>query len=371
MMRAKVSIPNGTSSFSASNGMGPNGSASMPRFLPGLELNASFYKQVVRPLVAPWVHSAALLGWGSEILGFDTPRSTDHGWGPRVLVFIAQDVEDVRAAVANGLPDHFEGWPTRYGWDDTPVQHHVAVHELGGWLEYQLGFDPREHLDHLDWLVTPQQQILGVVGGAVFHDGLGELQPMREQLRWYPRPLWVWMLACGWKRISQEEAFVGRTAEVGDHLGSSLIASRLVWELMRLCFLLQREYWPYSKWFGSAFARLKDDDGLGEVLRGVLNAPNHDAREQWLVEAYERVAARQNASGMTEQVDPPAREYHGRGYRVLLADRFVEVCLKEIADPWLRAQPLVGSVDQFVDSTDALYPDRARRLGAIYVSSDE
>ncbi len=344
----------------------------IPSFFPGLELNASFYNEVVHPLVAPWSHSAALLGWGSEILGFDTSRSTDHGWGPRVLVFVApEDVEDARTAVEKGLPNDFEGWPIRYGWDDTPVQHHVGVHALGGWLEHQLGFDPRDRLDYIDWLVTPQQQILGVVGGAVFHDGLGELHPLREQLRWYPTSVWIWMLACGWKRISEEEAFVGRAAEVGDELGSRLIASRLVRELMRLCFLLQRQHWPYSKWFGSAFARLEDDDNLGGVLSGVLEARNHDARERSLVEAYERVAARHNASGLTERVDPSVREFHGRGYRVLLADRFVEACVKEISDPWLRAQPLVGSVDQFVDSTDALYPDRARRLRNIYVALDQ
>jgi hypothetical protein len=179
------------------------------------------------------------------------------------------------------------------------------------------------------------------------------------------------MLACGWKRISQEEAFVGRTAEVGDDLGSRLIASRLVRELVRLCFLLQRQYWPYSKWFGSAFARLEDDDNVGEVLSDVLDARNHDAREQSLVEAYERVAALHNASGLTEHVDPSVRDFHGRGYRVVLADRFADACVKEISDPWLRAQPLIGSVDQFVDSTDALYPDRARRLGNIYVAPDQ
>lgn len=340
----------------------------MPRFVPGLELNEAFYREAVQPLVQPWNHSAALLGQGSEILGFDDERSTDHGWGPRLQIFAApRDVARVRAAVAAGLPDDFRGWPTRYGWDDTPVRHHVQVTSLGPWLESQIGLDPRAPLDHHDWLVIPQQQLLGVVRGNMYHDGLGELHAVRERLRWYPDQVWLWMLACGWRRISQEEAFVGRTAEAGDELGSRLVAARLVRELMRLCLLLQREYCPYTKWLGSAFARLSDEDDLGHALVNAVDARDHGRREKSLADAYERVAARHNAAGVTAHVEPTLGHYHSRPFLVLHSERFVDACLAEVSDPWLRSQPLVGSVDQFVDSTDALYTDRARRLGAVYI----
>jgi hypothetical protein len=344
----------------------------MPRFVPGLELNEGFYRDAVEPLLRPWPHSAALLGEGSEILSFDTERSTDHGWGPRLQVFVApHDVADARAAVEVGLPDRFRGWPTRYGWDDTPVQHHVRVAPLGAWLESQLGIDPRGGLAPLDWLLIPQQQLLGVVRGRVYRDDLGELAAVRARLRWFPDQVWIWMLACAWRRIEQEEAFVGRSAEAGDELGSRLVAARLVRELMRLCFLLQRSYWPYAKWFGSAFARLRDEDGLGDALARVLAAPGYARREAALVEAYELVAARHNAAALTAPADPTVRPYHSRPFRVLHSERFVGSCLAEVSDPWLRSQPLVGSVDQFADSTDALYPERARRLGAVYVNGPQ
>ncbi len=55
------------------------------QFVPGRELSRAFYHEVVRELVRDVEHSAALLGWGSDVLGFDTERSTDHGWGPRPL----------------------------------------------------------------------------------------------------------------------------------------------------------------------------------------------------------------------------------------------------------------------------------------------
>ena len=66
-------------------------------------------------------HSAALLGWGSDVLGFDTAVSTDHGWGPRMHVFLAaSDVDAVRRDMDAGLPEQFRGWPVRFGWDGVP-----------------------------------------------------------------------------------------------------------------------------------------------------------------------------------------------------------------------------------------------------------
>jgi hypothetical protein len=340
-------------------------------FLPGIELNRRFYTEAVAPILTRWKHSAALLGWGSEILGFDTPRSTDHGWGPRLQLLVsAEDVDVIAETLDEQLPAEFLGFPVRYGWDDTAVQHHVRVESMEAWLRHQIGFDPRAHFDTVDWLVTPQQRLLGVVSGAVYHDDSGELEALRTQLRWYPREVWLWMLACGWKRIAQEEAFVGRAAEVNDELGSRLVACHLVSDLMKLCFLLQRRYWPYSKWFGSAFARLRDDDGLTQVINSAVDASTYAARERSLSEAYERVANRHNAAGLTTPVDPAVREFYGRGFRVLMADRFVEACLAEVSDPWFADQPLVGSVDQFVESTDALHTHTARRLNGIYTAGD-
>ena len=57
----------------------------------GLELSRRFYFEAVRPILErdfPEVeYAAALIGHGSEILGFDDERSRDHEWGPRVQLF--------------------------------------------------------------------------------------------------------------------------------------------------------------------------------------------------------------------------------------------------------------------------------------------
>ena len=342
----------------------------MPQFVPNLELNAALYAEVVAPLLGGRVHSAALLGWGSEVLGLDTSRSTDHGWGPRLQIFVEEhDVDSLRQLIDEALPESFRGWPTRYGWDSTPVSHHVEVVPLGAWLERWIGLDPRGGMRPMDWLLVPQQHLLGVVRGAVFHDPCGELGSLRRALEWYPEDVWRWLVGCQWRRIAQEEAFVGRAAEVGDDLGSRLVAARLARDLMRLCFLLARQYWPYSKWLGTSFSRLADDDGLSAALTSVVDASDYVSREDALVASYEAVARRHNRSGITEPVDPRVRQFYGRPFRVLMADRFVDACLAQITDPWLRSLPLVGSVDQVADSTDVLaFAERSRRLRRLYQS---
>jgi hypothetical protein len=342
----------------------------VPKFVPAADLNAAFYDEAVAPLVSPWRHSAALLSWGSDVLGFDDVRSTDHGWGPRLVLFAEpRAIEPMRQAVDAGMPSTFRGWPVRYGWDKIAPRHWVEVRTLADWLDEQLGCDPGRGMSLKDWLLVPQQRLLGVVRGAVYHDGLGELARVRSQLAWYPDGLWVWLVGSQWRRIAQEEAFVGRAAEVGDELGSRLVAARLVREVIRLAFLLARQYAPYTKWLGTAFARLNDPDDLGPELHRVVGADTYAGREDALAAAFEIMARRHNATAITEPLDPTTRPYLGRPYRVILADRFVDACLARITDPRLAALPPIGSVDQLADSTDALTsPATARRLERIYDS---
>ncbi|MEV6241941.1 DUF4037 domain-containing protein [Lentzea sp. NPDC051838] len=307
-------------------------------YIPGLELSGRFYREAVRPLLERHfpglVHTAALIGPGSEVLGFDTEQSTDHDWGPRLQLFLAADdlghAAALRDVLARELPATIAGYSTNLvptgergtlhmRPPDGPVQHGVVVAEPGEWLAGLLGFDP---FGEVDWLV-PSQLFAEVTGGAVFHDGLG-LEAVRRKLAWYPDDVWCQVMAGHWRRIGEEDSFMGRSGDVGDELGSAVIAARLVRELMCLCLLLGRVYPPYGKWFGTAFAHLPCGPALGPVLTAVLAATDWRTRERYLVEAYEFVARLHNEAGLTEPVDPSTRLFHDRPYRVLGTERFVD-----------------------------------------------
>jgi hypothetical protein len=339
----------------------------MTTFISARDLGAGFHTEVIRPLLGRLPYAAGLLGWGSDVLGYDTARSTDHGWGPRLHIFVDPDqVAPVAKLVDDNLPAQYRGYAVRFGWDTQEPVHHVTVTSLSDWLTDHLGFDAAQGVGTEDWLITPQQQLLGVVAGAVYADD-GRLQPIREALQWYPDDVWIWLLACQWSRIAQEEPFVQRTDEVGDHLGSRVVAARLVRDVMRLALLMERTYAPYTKWLGTAFARLGHDDGLDRVLAEVLAADELVDRERALVTAYRLMARRHNALGVTEEVDPDVRQFFDRPATVLGADRFVAACVARVRDPLLRRLELVGGIDQFADNTDLLSTTAAyRRLVKIY-----
>lgn len=336
-------------------------------FTPARELTAGFHADVLRPLLGDTPYAAGLLGWGSDVLGYDTERSTDHGWGPRLSIFVdAEEVDAVTRAIESGLPDRYRGYPVRFGWDEQGPAHHVSVSTLSQWLVSHLGVDAQAGMTTKDWLLTPQQQLLGVVAGQVYADD-GRLQPVRDRLAWYPDDVWLWLLACQWRRLDQEEPFVQRTAEVGDDLGSAVVTARLVRDVMRLALLLARRYAPYSKWLGTAFAGLDHADGLDQALRRALREQSLSGRERALATAYTLVARRHNALGRTEPVDEAVRQFFDRPAMVLGAGRFVEACLAAVQDPWLQDLKQVGGIDQFVDSTDVLSdPTTYKRLATIY-----
>ncbi len=340
----------------------------MTPFVPGRELSAAFHAEVVAPLLRGVRHAAALVGRGSDVLGLDDITSTDHLWCPRMHVFVDADaVERAQAAIDAGLPATFRGVPVASGSDRVPTRHHVHATTLAAWLRGHLGTDPRAGPATVDWLTIPQQLLLEVTAGTVFADPDGELAAVRRTLAWFPPAVHRYLLACQWVRIAQEEAFVGRTAQVGDELGSRVVTARLVRELMRLGFLLDRRYWPYTKWFGSAFGRLPIAAGLAPPLECALTAQDFPAREAALVAAYGVVAEAHNAAGLTEPVDGAARPFHDRPFHVLGADRFAAACRAVVDDPWLAGLPSIGSVDQVADSTDVLSrAGRARRLRALY-----
>ena len=198
----------------------------------------------------------------------------------------------------------------------------INVYTVRSFFKARLGFDPARKIATADWLTFPQQRLLELTSGEVYEDGLGELEKMRKKFQFYPKDIWLYMLAAQWTRISQEEAFVGRAGHVGDELGSQVIAARLVREIMRLSFLMERRYAPYSKWLGSAFSKLTIGKKLMPVLRRVMLATTWRTREKWLSQAYAMIAEQHNALRITKPLPTKTSSYFSRPYLVIHGDNF-------------------------------------------------
>ena len=358
----------------------------MPAFITGIELSRLFYREAVRPVLDgafPGLrHAAALIGVGSEVLGYDTEVSSDHAWGPRLLLFLSEDDVAERGAAVHealrfGLPHAFHGYSTHFAEpepDDPgtrmlvdategPVEHAVQITSWRGYVRDYLGFDPVENPSVADWLTFPEQKLLALTSGAVYHDDLG-LEAARARFADHPRDVWLYLLASAWARIGQEEHLMGRAGQVGDDLGSAILGARLARDVMRLGFLMERRYAPYPKWFGTAFARLECATALTPHLEGILRSAEWRARQNHLADALEVSAARHNALGITERLPAAASPFHDRPFRVIWGGRFADAIRAVIEDTEVRAiaaRRPIGNIDLFSDSTDLLC-DTSRRV---------
>ncbi|WEK06597.1 MAG: DUF4037 domain-containing protein [Candidatus Devosia phytovorans] len=338
----------------------------------GIELSRRFYADIVRPWLgraAPGLrHAAAIGGYGSELLGFDDETSRDHNWGPRVHIFLTEEDFEAYArrmveAFSAEAPPTYLGEPI--GWRSRPhapangagaagvLDHGLEFHTLESSLERQLAVRSVDNLGTAQWLGFAEQQLLAFTAGAVFHDDDGHLSAARRRLAYFPDDVWLYKIACQWRRIAEEQAFVGRAGQVGDELGSRVIAARLVREVMRMAFLLEGRYAPYPKWFGSSFARLPLAAQLSPHLLQAIAADAWDERGDALAAAYVVLAERQKAMDRAA-FQPVVGPYYDRPFNTINAHDAVAAAMAAIEDPELRARPVIGSLDQVSDLTALL-----------------
>jgi len=341
-------------------------------FIPGLELSRQFYWEVVRPLLDEHfpglLHSAALIGVGSEVLGYDTARSTDHDWGPRVMLFLTENDHSAQAAAVEALlraslPETFLGYPVAPSNQTHEAQGFDLLTTHGYVLRY-LGFDLAEPLEPADWVTFSEQKLLSLTRGAVFWDEIG-LEDVRRRFAYYPHDVWLYLLAAGWTRIGQEEHLMGRAGQVGDEVGSAIIAARLVRDLMRLWFLMEKQYAPYPKWFGTAFAHLPKAGNLGPLFQKVLAAKTWPERQEHLAQTYELTAARHNRLGITNPLSEKCSFFYDRPFLVIGGKTFADALYERITDPAVKkwdGNRLIGGLDQFSDSTDLIADERRRKI---------
>ncbi len=165
------------------------------QFIPGLDLAGHFYLEAVKPILDerfPHLkYSAALIGSGSEVLGFDNKMSSDHHWGPRLMIFlsendIAENADAIKNTLRDKLPRTFHGYPTSWLTPDSankniqlldydcdgPVNHRVELLAIRPYILQYLGFDIDQPIKATDWLTFPEQKLRTIISGRVFHDDL-------------------------------------------------------------------------------------------------------------------------------------------------------------------------------------------------------
>ena len=360
----------------------------MTKFIKGMQLSEMFFNEVVKIIIETnfpdLQYAAGLIGTGSEVLGFDTERSTDHHWGPRVMLFLEEKDFDKKDHISKiwseQLPATFKGYSTHFSEpDDHGVQllieakevklinHRVEIFTIKSFFYEYLRINPFAKITLFDWLTFSEQKLRTIQSGKIFYDQIG-LKEMLNKFEYYPHDIWLYLLASEWAKISEEEPFVGRCGDVDDELGSHIIAARLVQSLMRLCFLMEKEYVPYSKWFGTAFIRLKSAKKLTPLLHKVISSDNWKEREKYLSKAYECIAHMHNDLKITEPLKIKVTEFYDRPYLVINGGNFAREIKKQIKNKAiLHIQSEIGSVNQITNSVALLENDELlQRMKNLY-----
>ncbi len=308
--------------------------------------------------------AAGRLGSGSDVLGLDDAVSRDHDWGLRLNLLVSADMAaDVDAYLEETLPESFEGLPTPFRTTrDAHPRHRVQVQDVASFVHSRTGVDLRDPLSTDDWLMLTGQAVLEVTAGPVFVDTDGALTASRAALCWYPDEMWKYVVAADWARLAQELPFVGRTAEVGDDLGSRVVTARLVEVATHLAHLVDRRWPPYSKWLGTSLTRLPRSHVVTEPLARALISTHWRTREDGLVQAV-RTLSRLQADAGLPTVDDPVEQFWDRAYRGIRIE-VVEALEESIDDPAIRGLPRgVGSADQWSHNADVLTdPSRRHRV---------
>lgn len=370
----------------------------MTDFVPALAITGDFFAEVVQPILTTHFpnlkYGAALIGPGSEVLGFDTSMSMDHDWGLRLFLFLREEDESavaprIASVLSQELPATFRAFSVSIDTLTTtssvrgmemhrdamngPVKHHIVPLTVRRFCELQLGCDPTTKTGQLsaaEWLSIPSHALAEAVRGAVYFDSTGEITALRATtLAWYPRDVYRYVLAAGWRRIGDEEHLMPRAGSAGSELGSALIGSRLVRDVMHLCFLMERQYAPYAKWLGTAFGELAcAKAGMESKLRRAEEAASWEERQDALGEAYEMLAEMHNGLGLTREMHTKVSYFFDRPWKVIHGEEFVQALVEAIEDDEVKAiaaRTLIGSISQWSDNTAMEHVSR-KNIQALY-----
>ncbi len=359
----------------------------MNKFIKGLDLCEGFFNECAKPIIDTYFpdlqYSAGLIGYGSDVLGYDDEVSRDHMWGPRFYMFLSESdldkKDDIFKKFAENLPYEYMGYSVNFTEpdpNDCGVQHPkfinsgkvnplIFIKAFDEFLIDEIGTADLDSIAPLDWLAFSEHRLLSLVSGKLFVDKL-KIRKQTDKIKFYPDDVKLYLIASQWNIISSEQAFVKRCGEVCDEIGSQIICARIAERLMRLCFLYKDTYAPYSKWFGTAFNKLDIDKNIKIKINAALKANNLKERENNLVEVQALVAELHNASGLTDKVDYNIESYFGRDIKVIFADKFVDATVEKLKGTAFDILPLIGTMSQFGGLSDfadeKVYYEQIKRI---------
>ena len=358
-----------------------------------MDLSRAFYRECILPALRedfPQIadtHAAALIGYGSEVLGNDDEISKFYGWGPRVNLFLTKEdhrlvAERIKEVLWANLPWTFMGCPARFkpdpqlgaprptdDPDGTPL---IAITTSECYAEWYTGHSAIP-VSPLDWLLIPEPRLLELSSGEVFHDGIGALTKLREYFHYFPEDVWRHPLAYQWKTLPWDIDLIGLCAARNDTLSSRICTNRSVERIIGLVFLLSQTYKPgYLKWVHRQFYKLPHlAREVGPSLEEAVTSKDCRTSLEILYSALDLLVEFQAGLGFPPNDSWKKDAPWGRGFFQRNLDSIITTVRQSISGPLADLSFQVGAPDQWVGDWDLLYlPEAMKSLRHVYSLED-
>lgn len=230
-----------------------------------VEVSRELFQEVVLPLLRRELPEETgqaafgLFGYGSEAYGMDDELSRDHHWGLRIDGLLPGSLlrergEAILAVVESSMPGEFRGYPLRHGHLKGAG---LTLDSLEAFLSRTIGVD-RMPGTSLEWLRVPEEEILHVINGEVWHDPSGRFTSVRRSFEaYYPEEVWRRRIAHWCRYFSGMGSYALQRALLrGDEFYAATAFAKAIRWGVQLAFLLDRVYFPYDKWLMAYFRRL-------------------------------------------------------------------------------------------------------------------
>ncbi|MDQ0878905.1 hypothetical protein QFZ77_007564 [Paenibacillus sp. V4I3] len=246
----------------------------------GLQLSKQFFFEVGLPRIKhelPEImpYLAAGLGGGSECHENDDEISRDHGWGPGFGVWLQKDkkerFETELRAVLDRLPKQFMG----YEWaEEKDAKYACVILNIDDFIIAKVGISDAPS-NEFEWLNIAEERLFEITHCRIFYDAPGDTTRRFNSFKqYYSEDVWKKRLSHHiyelWRWNIQ---YVKRSATRGDFVTAGLLWGRFAEHVMKVGFLLNREYAPYEKWLYVQFLKLpRLGQEIGQLIsRGIFH----------------------------------------------------------------------------------------------------
>ena len=250
-----------------------------------IDISRDFFVQVVKPILEEHYPretaqtAFGVFGYGSEALRLDDELSRDHHWGLRIDALMPELVfnekrQEIMDTLAAHLPDSFQGHSLREGH---LAGAGLAPDNLTAYLARTIGLTHAPQT-HAEWLSIPEEDIIHIINGEVWHDPSGDFSAIRTVFNgYYPGPVRLRRIAHWCRYFSGMGTYALKRAILRNNdFYATTRFSNAIRLGIQLAFLLDKEYFPYDKWLMAYFARLpRMGERLGPLVDEAvrLNTP--------------------------------------------------------------------------------------------------